>query len=695
MDVFESCRGINDLVEVGKDQDARDELIKLLEYHYKNGIEFSEILNHLIREVGLYPYLNPDTASWQDRFVYESFKADIGGDEVATLHREQSRVLKELLEGNDLAISAPTSFGKSFIIDSFIAINNPRNVIIIVPTVALTDEVRRRLQKKFRTLYKIITTSDVSLADKNIMIFPQERAIHYIDSLENVDMLIVDEFYKASPRFDPDRSPSLLNAILKLGKKANQRYYLAPNISSLRDNPLTKGMDFREINFNTVYLEKHNWFEEIKGDEDKKSIALIRILTEASGKTLVYAGTHPETRNVTNIILDKFDPANKALMNSFEEWLARNYTRNWSLSKLAKRGVGIHNGQLHRPLSQIQIRLFELDDGLDTIISTSSIIEGVNTSAENVVLWRNKIGPRNLTDFTYKNIIGRGGRMFKHFVGNIYILEKPPASTETELELELPDKILGGVDENEYNQELSKEQISKIISYREEMEELLGTDKFRSLLNDKRLESSDYDLIRDIAKEIASDPNEWRGLGYLNSRNVEDWDPMLYKVMKLEPSAWGVRYHKFVGFVKIINDNWEKSIPDLLKELDDFDLGIDDLFSLERTTSFKLARLLNDVNVIQSHVLEGRMDLSSFISRVSHAFLPPLVYHLEEYGLPRMISKKIHGAGVFDFVRHDFGLDSAVEKLCAIGYEGIVSTVPDLSEFDKFFLGYFFEGIGD
>jgi replicative superfamily II helicase len=71
-------------------------------------------------------------------------------------------------------------------------------------------------------------------------------------------------------------------------------------------------------------------------------------------------------------------------------------------------------------LIQIQIKLFEETSGLKNVISTSSIIEGVNTSAENVILWSNRIGSAKIKDFTYRNIIGRGGRMFKYFVGKIY-----------------------------------------------------------------------------------------------------------------------------------------------------------------------------------------------------------------------------------------------------------------------------------
>ncbi|WP_338731539.1 DEAD/DEAH box helicase [Mangrovimonas cancribranchiae] len=264
MDIFETCHKINDYLIDNQESIARDELIKLLDYHQQNNIQYSGLVNHLIKETGLYPYIDYDSASWQDRFVYEVFKVDTGDIEIPTLHREQSSLLSKLIEGRNVAVSAPTSFGKSFVIDAYISIKKPTNVVIIVPTIALTDETRRRLYKKFAHEYKIITTTEVELADKNIFIFPQERAINYVGKIEQLDILIIDEFYKASSKFDTDRSPTLVKAILKLGKVAKQRYFLAPNISHLKENPFTIGMEFFSLDFNTVFLEKHDFHEELK-----------------------------------------------------------------------------------------------------------------------------------------------------------------------------------------------------------------------------------------------------------------------------------------------------------------------------------------------------------------------------------------------------------------------------------------------
>ena len=121
--------------------------------------------------------------------------------------------------------------------------------------------------------------------------------------------------------------------------------------------------------------------------------------------------------------------SNTELQNSFLEWLKLHYSNEWILYKLVERGIGIHNAQIPKYLSQIQIRLFNDKEisHINTIIATSSLIEGVNTVAENIILYSNKISKKQFNRFTYNNIKGRAGRMFEYYTGNIYLLEEPPA----------------------------------------------------------------------------------------------------------------------------------------------------------------------------------------------------------------------------------------------------------------------------
>lgn len=695
--IFESCRKINDDLTNGNESIARDALIQLLDYHKRFEIEYIPLVNHLIRQTGLYPYLNEETSSWQDRYIFEAFKADIGIEDKVTLHREQSSLLKKLLAGESIAVSAPTSFGKSFVIDAFISIKKPANVVIIVPTIALTDETRRRLYTKFAHEYKIITTSDVVLAQKNILIFPQERAISYIDALESIDLLIIDEFYKASLKFEKDRSPSLLKAILKLGKKAKQKYFLAPNIGALSVNLFTKGVTFHKLDFNTVYLEKHNYQSEINGDESLKSSKLLEILSQKKTKTLIYAGTYSEIEKVANLFIEKLPQDDSALLQAFASWLELHYSANWTLTSLIRRGSGVHNGRLHRSLSQLQVRLFESPYGIHNMVSTSSIIEGVNTSAENVILWRNLSGRdrwATINDFTYKNIIGRGGRMFKHFIGKIFILDEPPAEEITQLTLEFPDELVNDVDPEEFKDDLTNDQLAKIISFKREMTELLGAEVFNRLQRENKFHITNGPLLLEIVKDMLSNKKSWNGFGYLNSSDPENWNYFLHKILPLH-KGWDTTHTIFVQFVKVLSTNWENSIPSILRQLSEHEITIEDFFKLERNVTYKLAALLHDINILYKEVIgpKPNSDVSPFISKLSHAFLPTVVYQLEEYGMPRMVSRKIHNSKLINFMDPDLTIHSVIDIFNKMGINYVRQRVNSLDKFDIFVLKYFYQGI--
>ncbi|WP_157352900.1 DEAD/DEAH box helicase [Aliarcobacter butzleri] len=693
MDIFEECKKINSNIELNNDDLARNNLILLLDYMKKNDIKYSPIVNHLIRKTGLYPYIDIENAILEDRLVYDAFKVDTGENEPLTLHREQSNVLKKLLDGKNLAISAPTSFGKSFVIDSFISIKKPNNILIIVPTIALTDELRRRIYKKFSHEYKIITTTDVELSDKNIFIFPQERAIGYIDSIKQLDLLVIDEFYKASFDFDKERSPALQKVILKLGKKSKQKYYLAPNIEKLNANLFTDNMEFLPIKFNTVYLSIHEIYNDIT--KSTKNTKLIEILKQhRNEKTLIYAGTYTEIDMVSELVKNSVTKINLNKLNQFSMWLSKNYEENWNLTHVVKKGMGIHNGRLHRSLSQIQIKLFEDIDGLNNIVSTSSIIEGINTSAQNVILWKNKDGTPKLNSFKYKNVIGRGGRMFKHFVGNVYLLDKPPVNDEIELNIDFPESIIPAVDEEEYKNELTKEQISKIIEHKDNMYQILGKDVYNQLLKEDVFQSK-RELIEKIAKDMKENPDSWNGLSHLN--NIPDkWDNPLYKVLKLKLINCETNYNNFVEFIKVLSLNWSKSIPELITSLSNHSIKIDMFFQLERNATFKLAILLSDINILQRIIFKSKnIDISPFISKLSHAFLPSVVYQLEEYGLPRMLSKKIHQANIIDFTEENLNIHLIIDKFNELGIDYIKEQISTFDEFDLYILDYFYDGISN
>ncbi|WP_210531296.1 hypothetical protein, partial [Pantoea ananatis] len=53
--IFDVCRDISNLIQNNNEKEARDTLIKLLDYHYRNELDYNPLVNHLIRSLGLYP----------------------------------------------------------------------------------------------------------------------------------------------------------------------------------------------------------------------------------------------------------------------------------------------------------------------------------------------------------------------------------------------------------------------------------------------------------------------------------------------------------------------------------------------------------------------------------------------------------------------------------------------------------------
>ena len=691
-EIFEECAQINALIENSNKAEARSMVINLLDKLRRDGNEYTPLINHVIREVGLFPYIDPKTALWEDQVVVEAFKANVGDETPVTLHSAQSHVLKRLLLGDNIAVSAPTSFGKSFIVDAFIAIRQPENVVMIVPTIALADETRRRIEHKFSHKYKIITTTDATITERNIFIFPQERSFAYLDKLEKIDMLIVDEFYKASSMFDDDRSSSLLSAIIELGRISRQKYYLAPNIHKIADNVFTQGMQFMRLtDFKTVITKAAKIYEKRRSDENVdefKKNNLVNILQNNTAKTLVYAGSYNNINKVSTILADNLPYKETSLLRDFNDWLKVNYGDSFSLCQLSERGIGIHNGKMHRSLSQIQVKLFECTEGLDTIISTSSIIEGVNTQAEQVIVWSNKNGLHKFDYFTYRNIIGRAGRMFKYFVGKVYLLEEPPVQENTTLTIDFPDEVAESLDSEDPGIEINQEQNTHIKEYEEFMMNALGAENFRQIRKLSIFKSCDPRILKSLIEKLKANPNWPRGYAALAATNTYNWrEPVLDVVSLLGDNM--------ARLIKIaiwkMPDNWTRSIAEVYSELSD--ISYEDLFSAERYLSYNLCSTLSVINILKKSFDPTSPDISLFIGRAANAFLPKLVYQLEEYGLPRMISRKIQNSGLINLEDDSVEISEIIKQFNNIGREKVIQGLNNLLPFDKFIINYFYDGI--
>lgn len=106
---------------------------------------------------------------------------------------------------------------------------------------------------------------------------------------------------------------------------------------------------------------------------------------------------------------------------------------SYFLAPLVERGVAYHVG--HLPAS-VRLRVEELfrEGKIHTIFCTSTLLEGVNLPADNLVVTSNKNGRSNLNEIDFNNLIGRVGRIEFNLFGNIYFVMGEGLSTRRTVE---------------------------------------------------------------------------------------------------------------------------------------------------------------------------------------------------------------------------------------------------------------------
>lgn len=389
------------------------------------------ILRNMVRKAGLFPYLKKEFSelSAGDRVALDVYRTPFSDDYV--FHSMQFQVFDLLKAGRNVVLSAPTSMGKSAIVDSLLGLGRFKRVVLVVPTVALADETRRRLQDRFGDTYQIIHhRSQERHCDWVVYVLTQER-VNERDDIEGIDLFVIDEFYKLAFRqlktgttdFKDERVIELNIALSKLLKVSKQFYLTGPFVNSIRG--LTElGYDhtFISADFNTVAVDVQTYGVDANDDEGKLK-ALAIIAPQCEGATIIYCKSPGVAGRVARELVRL--GYGQPFQSAHVDWVSEEFDPDWDYTYALKNGVGLHFGGLPRALQQYTADRFNAGD-LRFLLCTSTIIEGVNTIAKNVVIYDNRNGSTGIDKFTHGNIKGRAGRMGVHFVGKVFCLEDVP-----------------------------------------------------------------------------------------------------------------------------------------------------------------------------------------------------------------------------------------------------------------------------
>ena len=156
--------------------------------------------------------------------------------------------------------------------------------------------------------------------------------------------------------------------------------------------------------------------------EFKENILFELLETLSEEQTIIYCSSPTRVRFLSKKFASYLEAKGKSVSSNtypLTDWIREFISDDWSLLNTLKYDIGIHDGALQKHITTSIINYFN-NGAIKYLFCTSTIIEGVNTSAKNIVYFDAKKGSNQVDYFDYSNIKGRAGRMMVHYIGKIY-----------------------------------------------------------------------------------------------------------------------------------------------------------------------------------------------------------------------------------------------------------------------------------
>lgn len=328
----------------------------------------------------------------------------------------QNQALSYLFETNRALIMAPTSFGKTLIVKEFIYKAQPKSVVYIVPTNALSFELETSFKSnKSFSNYEIFNKSiKTNLAEtgKNLFfIGTQEKFSEVRGQFGQIDLFIIDEAYKLGDSVSNQRGYILSKTFLDSIKDKSKRIVLL--------FPNAKLSGFNEYGFVNPFVTTFNAVAKdfIRCYSSEELYERLQNVSKNS-KTILYCDTPGSISDVYDSVpIIENNLPHTRLYNDIVE----DFHKEWSVAKYLKKGVLVHHGQMPKYIQNKMIDLFNRDSTAKLLVGTNSISEGINTPTKNLFIDSSvKVSSKLML---IKNTIGRAGRLGEMPVGYIYSTE--------------------------------------------------------------------------------------------------------------------------------------------------------------------------------------------------------------------------------------------------------------------------------
>lgn len=366
-------------------------------------------------------------------------------------------------------ISAPTSFGKTFLVVKKLLpyIQQNKNILYIVPKINLINEISRLIKENYESVSEInISHSIFSFSNNivtdgsNIFVCTAERYTVLQDLGLGIvfDLVIIDEAHLV---YDYIESRSMLLSLLIKNHINSKIIYLLPGVDIVDFTSRLKNLDIEvnnslEFQTNEDLVSQTNFIAKID-DENRVSLSkitkqgtniilkdlyldvsedkietkfnfikvMLRELPSLFDKTIIYLST-PENIQIlaSKLLLINCEIHSKSkYYKGYLDYLDKNFPSNYNINKFLKSGIVVNIGPMDEFSKKMSILVFKKVSEIRYILANATIGEGVNIFAKTMLILDNIRGPSINADITQRNLLGRVGRFNQYFTGNRIIYD--------------------------------------------------------------------------------------------------------------------------------------------------------------------------------------------------------------------------------------------------------------------------------
>lgn len=632
------------------------------------------------------------------------------GDLSIILSSFQKRMWDAIGDNKRIGISAPTSAGKSFVlVHKAIDILNREDgtVVFIVPTLSLINQVSNDLRKLIKevgikdiSIYQTVNNISLFKSRKIVYVLTQERVLNALNNqeipFEDVKLLVIDEVQNVEKvsNEDEERSKTLFDAIqdFKHNLSIEKIVISGPRLGNISDvvklwfgedsvsvseelpSVVNISYTFKKIHRVTGKLEFSQYLplnfrssiiiddlallrdkvlgKKMYGDE-VHSFILKLIRADAEAGNIIFTGRTKQAADTAKFLAEHSTQQVSDELESLAKFVAFTVHPDYTLSKTIAHKVAYHHGKVPPHLRSIVEKTFSKKI-ISTVVSTTTLMQGVNLPAKNIIIRNPSVGTELLTGYEFTNLKGRAGRLMKDLVGRAIIIDEKEC-TDANIEVSTSaEKILKAGYGERFQQERSY------------IEDQLKKGKIMDL---KTMDQDIVIYVRNIALKYGNDGMARlidsgitisKGLYEEVNRRLEElevpreiciehpyWDPLILNelFLSLRDNNWPAFptnvFHSssaLIALIQTVNDHAPLYVQKYLGILPDTEHGLRKITSLCITAeSYASGKPLNEVINPATWPISSEDDIDNRISDLKYVI----------YGITKLLRPVF---GIYDFL---------------------------------------------